>query len=165
MEINTIGRIAGISDPHGAVLFLLEYRDRGAHEPDYEFETSFGSHGAPSWFEMQSPDPDASTSFYTALLGWNIQLMEMPTGPYRITQIGDSGFGGISPLHAPGIPAHWAMYVTVDDTDALAERAVEAGGRIVVPAMDIPKIGRMVGIRDPFGATVLAITYLRVENA
>jgi len=52
------------------------------------------------------------------------------------------------------VPPHWATYLSVDDVDARVEKCVEHGGTLVVPAMDVPTVGRMALIHDPQGAHV-----------
>ena len=50
------------------------------------------------------------------------------------------------------IPPHWGVYFGVDDADAAVKKAESLGGSIIIPAMDIPEIGRFAGIQDPQGA-------------
>jgi predicted enzyme related to lactoylglutathione lyase len=51
----------------------------------------------------------------------------------------------------PGIPNHWHVYFSVDDTDATAAKITELGGTIVVPPFDTP-VGRIAVAQDPQGA-------------
>ena len=37
-----------------------------------------------------------------------------------------------------GVPAHWAVYLRVADTDAAVKTTVELGGALVMPAEDTP---------------------------
>jgi predicted enzyme related to lactoylglutathione lyase len=46
---------------------------------------------------------------------------------------------------------YWASYVRVMDVQASAEQAVELGGRLVMPAVDVMQLGRMAFIQDPTG--------------
>jgi len=50
------------------------------------------------------------------------------------------------------VPPHWAIYMAVDDVDAKVEEAVGLGSTLVVPAMDVPTVGRMALMSDPQGA-------------
>jgi len=76
--------------------------------------------------------------------------------------VGDSGVGGIMgmPPGAPPMPPHWGCYVTVDDVDAVLARCAELGGKTLVPAMDIPTVGRMAVIQDPQGAALNLMQYV-----
>jgi hypothetical protein len=56
-------------------------------------------------------------------------------------------------------PAHWGVTFAVDDADAIAERATELGGRVVVAPFDAPWV-RMTVITDPQGATFTASKFV-----
>lgn len=51
------------------------------------------------------------------------------------------------------------MTFGVDDADAIAARAAELGGRVVVPPFDAPWV-RMTVISDPQGATFTASKFV-----
>ena len=54
------------------------------------------------------------------------------------------------------------VYVTVRDVvDASARKAEELGATVMVPPTDIPDVGRFCVFRDPQGAVLSMITYLR----
>jgi hypothetical protein len=55
----------------------------------------------------------------------------------------------------PDTPAHWSVTFAVDDADATAAKAVELGGKVIVPPFDAPWV-RMTVIGDPQGATFIA---------
>jgi predicted enzyme related to lactoylglutathione lyase len=65
------------------------------------------------------------------------------------------------PPHIAGSPAHWGIYVTVEDVDATAKLAGQMGAKVIVPPMDIPNVGRFCTFQDPQGAYLSAITYLK----
>ena len=48
--------------------------------------------------------------------------------------------------------AHWLTYFAVSDTDATVAKADSLGGKITVPATDIPGVGRFAILQDPQGA-------------
>jgi uncharacterized protein len=121
----------------------------------------FTTHGAFSWCELNTPDPEAALRFYGELLGWTHQTSPMPMGNYHVVKVGDTSVGGIMapPPGSPPMPAAWGAYVTVDDVDACAKRAVELGGKLVYGPADIEEVGRMAVIVDPQGAALSLITY------
>ena len=59
------------------------------------------------------------------------------------------------------VPPHWAAYVTVEDVDATAKKAEQAGATIIVPPTDIPNVGRFCTFQDPQGAVLSVITYIK----
>jgi predicted enzyme related to lactoylglutathione lyase len=63
------------------------------------------------------------------------------------------------PGDQPDTPAHWGVTFAVDDADAIAAKATELGGRVVVPPLDGPWV-RMTVITDPQGATFTASKFV-----
>jgi predicted enzyme related to lactoylglutathione lyase len=49
--------------------------------------------------------------------------------------------------------------VTVADADQTSALCLTLGGKVLVPAMDVPGVGRMVVLQDPQGAVISAIAY------
>jgi predicted enzyme related to lactoylglutathione lyase len=122
----------------------------------------FKTHGAFSWSELTTTDPKAAAEFYGGLFGWSFRDMGEAMGHYGVVNVGDKGVGGIMghPPGAPPMPPHWGCYVTVDDCDATLAKCTALGGKVLVPAMDVPTVGRMAVIQDPQGATLSVIQYL-----
>jgi uncharacterized protein len=102
-----------------------------------------------SWNELVTTDIEGATAFYSRLFGWS----STPFGTeYTLFNKGDQSVGGMMKAPAPGIPAGWLSYITAEDVDAYATKAVELGGTIRVPAFDIPEVGRIAILVDPQGA-------------
>jgi predicted enzyme related to lactoylglutathione lyase len=57
------------------------------------------------------------------------------------------------------MPALWGCYVTVDNVDQTLEKCLSLGGRVMVPPMDVPNVGRMAVIQDPQGAVINVMAY------
>lgn len=118
-----------------------------------DFSTAVGNTFV--WHECNVPDGAAAASFYTEVLGWTTTDMDMgPMGTY--TMFGNQGqnVAGIMPTvgEHKDVPPHWSVYFNCDDVDAKAAKAVELGAKVVVPAFDLPTVGRMSLISDPQGA-------------
>jgi hypothetical protein len=118
------------------------------------------NHGEFSWTELTTSDPKAALEFYTKLFGWNTEVMHMGMD-YTVIKAGDRAIGGVMALPREGCPVTWTSYVTVDDIDETAKLAESLGGRVLVPPMDIPQVGRFAVLCDPQGAVISAITYLK----
>jgi predicted enzyme related to lactoylglutathione lyase len=128
------------------------------------------AHGAFCWNELSTTDLDAAGNFYKALLGWEIKESTAPGGGMKYNEIvvGGRHVGGMYAMgdcggegegaSAPRMPPHWMSYVAVDDVDASAAKTVELGGKVCVPPMDIPNVGRFCVINDPAGAVISLIT-------
>lgn len=110
------------------------------------------------WRENMTSDVAKAATFYKGLFGWKLEEVPMGEHTYTLIYAGERQIGGImkAPPQAGNVPPHWASYVSVDDVDKTAVAAVEAGGKVVVPAQDIPDIGRFAVLLDPTGAAFTA---------
>lgn len=108
------------------------------------------------WRDLMTSNKDAAAAFYEALFGWTTQQVPMGgAGEYTMLSIGETSFGGMNTLDAShGMPSHWMDYLTVDDVDAACATVEANGGKIAVPAFDLPNIGRTAVIQDPGGAHI-----------
>src|SRR5260221_6846921 len=89
--------------------------------------TPFETPGAFSWNELITTDPAAAKRFYGELLGWSFKDMDMgPSGVYSVVNAGGQDCAGIMACsqQAGRMPPMLGGYVTVDDVDASAKRAV-----------------------------------------
>ena len=112
-------------------------------------------HGVPSWADIGVHDVPAGVAFYAALFGLDGQDLGPEAGHYTILSKDGRQVAAISTAQDPG-PPHWTTYVNVDDADAVAARAVEAGGAVLVAPMDVMTAGRMLVLSDTTGAVVAA---------
>lgn len=110
------------------------------------------------WNEMLSTNPEASRAFYSELLGWKTEEVDMgPMGTYTLfkTANGDD-VGGMMAMppkaKEAGAPSHWLSYVAVESVDESHERALALGATGCVPPTDIPGIGRFAVLTDTAGA-------------
>jgi hypothetical protein len=117
------------------------------------------THGQFSWIDLLTPNAQASSKFYGELFGWT--TLENPTDQgsvYTMFQqdgLDVCGMGEMSEeLKKSGMPAIWNSYVFVDDADAVTARAVDLGGRVEMPVMQVMDAGRMAILVDPIGARV-----------
>ena len=119
--------------------------------------------GAFSWNELMTTDVKGAKAFYGQLFGWGMQDMNSAGMDYTMATLGDKEIAGMMaiPDKAKGMPPTWGAYVTVTDVDEMLTRVEKLGGKIFVPAQDIPDIGRFAVIGDPQGAMLSLITYLK----
>lgn len=122
-------------------------------------------HGVFSWNELMTTDMPAAKKFYREALGWELQDVNNPDMAYTIAKKGDREVAGIMgiPKDSADMPPSWGSYVTVDDVDARVARVQKLGGKLCVPARDIPNVGRFAVIADPQGAMLAMITYFKKE--
>jgi predicted enzyme related to lactoylglutathione lyase len=109
------------------------------------------------WYELLTPDPDASKAFYDAVVGWDIEPRPAGELDYRMIRRRDGGnAGGVMRLSeemaANGGKPVWLGYLHTDDVDASVAAITGEGGQVHMPPMDMPGVGRMAMVTDPQGA-------------
>ena len=179
-DVGDAGRMAVLADPEGAAFRAWQPREhRGAavvNEP-----------GSLNFNNLNTRDVERAKAFYGAVFGWETiglgdaamwtlpaygDFLEARTPGFRarVAEMGaPAGFESVVasllsiPEDEPDTPAHWGVTFGVADADAIAERAAELGGSVVVAPFDAPWV-RMTVIADPQGATFTASKFVP-ENA
>ncbi len=175
-DVTDAGRMAVVADPEGAAFCLWQAkRHRGARIVNEAGSLNFNG--------LNTRDVEAARRFYGSVFGWRTLMIdgaELWTLPgygdhleerdpglrKRVAEVGGPpGFedvvAAINPISAeqPGVPANWSVTFAIDDADAIAARAAELGGRILVPPFAAPWV-RMTVIADPQGATFVASRFV-----
>jgi len=176
-DIMDSGRMALLGDPSGAAFCVWQAKQhKGAR--------IVNEHGSLNFNGLNTRDPEAAKAFYASVFGWETLVLpggfEMWTlpgyGDYlerdnpRLREMvaesgGPEGFedvvASINPIAEgqPDVPPHWDVRFSVDDADAIAEKAAELGGQVIVPPFDAPWV-RMTVIADPQGATFTASKFV-----
>ena len=178
-DVMGVGRMAVVTDPEGAVFCVWQAKGfNGARVVNEPGSLNFNS--------LNTRDAAGAKSFYGSVFGWDTlaagsaEMWTLPGyGDYlerddpdlrtRVAEVGGpAGFedvvASINPIadDQPDVPAHWSVTFAVDDADAIAARATELGGKVVVPPFDAPWV-RMTVITDPQGATFVASQFV-LEN-
>src|SRR3954447_2871216 len=111
--------------------------------------------GVPCWIDTSQPDPEAATTFYSGLFGWEFEDAMPPDAPgrYFIGRLRglDVAAAGAQPGGAPPV-AMWNTYIWVDDADATTAKVRDAGGQVLIEPFDVMDAGRMAVFSDPEGA-------------
>ena len=108
------------------------------------------------WYELITPDPDGAKAFYDAVVGWSIEPQPSGEMDYRMIGRSDGGnAGGVMRLtdemRGHGARPTWLGYLAVDDVDASVVSIEKGGGKALMPAFDIPNVGRIALVTDPQG--------------
>jgi uncharacterized protein len=107
------------------------------------------------WHDHQSKDVEKAKSFYTELLGWDLETFDPDGLNYPTIKTGDQMHGGFGEA-AEGSPPHWLGHVLVADADDAAEKIKAGGGTIYYGPADITGVGRFAVFADPQGAVASA---------
>ena len=179
-DVMDAGRMAVFTDPEGAAFCVWQAKgNKGAQVVN--------EHGSLNFNSLNTRDAEGAKSFYGEVFGW--QTLALPGGfemwtlpgygdylerdnPDLRKQMAEAGapagfedvVASVVPIadDQPDVPAHWGVTFAVDDADAIADKAGELGGNVVVAPMDAPWV-RMTVIADPQGATFTASKYV-AEN-
>ena len=109
------------------------------------------------WRDLMTDDPALVKPFYAGLFGWEYEERFAEGRPYTLVKSGGRYIGGIAKAErqAPGQPnAQWLSFMSVADVDQAQQRTRDAGGKVLRPAFDVPKVGRAAIVLDPQGAPI-----------
>ena len=175
-DVMEAGRMAVFADPAGAAFSVWQAKQhRGA--------AIVNEHASLNFNELHTRDLDGARSFYGSVFGWEIldvggglmwalpgygDFLERRTPGLRenMAKMGaperfEDVVASVRPISGdqPGATPHWGVTFAVDDADAIATRAAELGGQVIVAPFDAPWV-RMAIIADPQGATFTASTFV-----
>lgn len=105
------------------------------------------------WYGIISTDVEKAKAFYGEALGYKVLDADMGGDTVSMFVANEVPVGHFAAPPMPGVPSHWQQYIRVDDVDASVKKAEQAGGKVVVPAMDIPP-GRFSFVSSPSGAVI-----------
>jgi uncharacterized protein len=177
MDVLDAGRVATFTDPEGAAFGVWQANEHPGAEVVNE-------HGSLNFNDLHTRDVEGAKSFYGAVFGWEVLELEGGAQMWALPGYGDhldhlnpgtvegmgemgapKGFENVVASIAPipddqlDTPAHWGVTFAVDDADAIAEKAAELGGTVVMPPTDMPWV-RVTVITDPQGATFTASKFV-----
>ncbi|MCF8709902.1 VOC family protein [Rhizorhapis sp. SPR117] len=113
-------------------------------------------HGDFIWYELLTSDADAAQAFYGSVLEWTFADSGNSDVDYRIINAPEHSVGGLMTITKDmadgGARPTWLSYIAVDDVDKCVESVEHGGGKTMMPATDIPNVGRIAMVTDPQGA-------------
>lgn len=110
--------------------------------------------GVPCWVDLSTPDLEATKAFYGQLFGWEPQEPAPDTGGYTMFHHHGEPVAAAMPKMQPDQPTAWGTYISVADSAATARAVEEAGGKVLVPPMEVMSAGTMTVFADPEGAVI-----------
>ncbi len=175
-DFGEAGRMAVFADPAGAAFCVWQGRKhRGA--------AVVNEHAALNFNDLQTRDVDRARSFYGSVLGWETldvggaSMWALPDYGDFLEQRNPGTRENMAEMGAPerfedvvaslssisddepDVTARWGVTFGVEDADAIAVRAAELGGQVIVDPFNAPWV-RMTIITDPQGATFTASQFV-----
>jgi predicted enzyme related to lactoylglutathione lyase len=174
-DIMESGRMALLSDSEGAAFCVWQAKEhKGAR--------IVNEHGSLNFNVLNTRDIEGAKSFYGSVFGWG--AINADGGFWALPGYGDhleqdnpglrkgmeemgapEGFvdvvAAFNPIadDQPDTPPNWGVTFAVDDADAIADKAAELGGQVVLPPFDAPWV-RMTVITDPQGGSFTASKFV-----
>ena len=104
-------------------------------------------------FEIGADDPKRAMIFYEKVFGWKSQKYEGGNMDYWLVTAGEKSEPGIDGAIQPRTQLGQSVINTimVASIDETIEKITENGGVIIVPKMEIPKVGVMIYFQDTEG--------------
>lgn len=169
-DLPGLGRTAVFADPAGAAFRVWQPGEhRGA--------TVVNEHGSVNFNDLHTHDLEGAQAFYRALFGWELLDSGGDGGMWALPGYGDfleqrspGNRAGLTEMGAPerfedvvasvevlddDTDPYWGVTFAVDDADAVAARATELGGRVIVTPHTLPWV-RIAVLADPQGARFVA---------
>jgi predicted enzyme related to lactoylglutathione lyase len=146
--IGTMGSMAFIADPTGAVFGLWQATDMSGFQ--HQGTNGFG------WAELNARGVERAIPFYESTFGWTHRRSDMGGGRmYTEFLDGETSLLGaweMTPQVPPQVPSYWMVYFTVDDVTAMHATAVAAGATSMMGTTEFPG-GVFAILSDPQGGT------------
>lgn len=159
MDVPEQGHMAIFGDAAGAVVGVWQPREMLGYE-------IVGEPGAAAWHELHAKDYDDAVRFYKDVFGWETVVLS-DTTEFRYTTMGSGMTAQAGIMDASGylpaeIPSHWQVYFSVEDTDAIVEKATAMGATLQDGPAD-SDFGRVAQLADPTGAVFRVIQPVQGE--
>jgi len=146
----TVGRVAVIIDPEGAVIGLAR---SSIGDPDDS--TTAPGPGRRVGTELLSNDPAAAASFYGSVMGYEARSASRRGGEVTVLQSGGHDRATVLRNPTGNWSPVWLTSFGVSDPAAAAARAESLGGKVLLPVSPEVREGSIAIVEDPSGAVVV----------
>ncbi len=143
------GRLAVVTDPQGATVVFVRSKD--GDPPNREAADLVS--GRWMWIELWARDVTAAITLYRSVAGYSAESTDAFDSPeYRVLMRDDRPRAGVNLIPWPEVQPNWLPYIKVDDPAAVARRAEELGGSVLIPPAPDVRNGSAALLLDPTGA-------------
>lgn len=143
MDVMDSGRMVVAKDPQGATFGAWQSKNHtGAGVIDEP--------NAVCWNELLTNDAKGAATFYAGVFGWTTEPFG---GDYTLFKHPAKAAGGMMVIQKEWgpMPPSWAVYFAVENADKTIAKAKDLGAKIVMPAKEVPTVGRFALLADPTG--------------
>ncbi|MEV4557584.1 VOC family protein [Kitasatospora sp. NPDC049285] len=149
-DVFTAGRFAQLTDPTGGQFAIWQSGDTVGLD-------AVGGDGGLCWAELHTSDIPAALRFYQGLFDWRTRDSGVADVDYTVLRTAEgadefaASFGGVAGVH-PRVNVGWLVHFAVADALLTTDQVRQSGGSVVVPPEQVPTVGRIAVLADPFGA-------------
>lgn len=143
-DIPNVGRFTVFVDFAGAALAALQGESEGDPQPERPGLGEF------CWETLSTTDVERAAAFYAKLFGWKKKQGMTP----EMTILGTEDAMVADVQKAQNMPPNWLTYVVVEKIEAANERVSKLGGKVLMPLIEVPQVGRISAVQDPTGAVL-----------
>jgi hypothetical protein len=95
----------------------------------------------------------AAITLYRSVAGYGVESTDVFDSPeYRVLTRDGRPRAGVNQIPWPEVQPNWLPYIKVDDPAAVARRARELGGSVLIPPLQEVRNGSAALLLDPAGA-------------
>ena len=94
------------------------------------------------WTDLATTEVDKAKIFYHEIFGW--EFRDIPMGEdsfYTMLTLKGKDAAAMSQMQPEqaqqGVPPYWTCYFAVEEVDAVAQRASQLGGKVILGPMDV----------------------------
>lgn len=146
----SLGRVAAIVDPEGAVIGLVR-----SNLGDPDDRTTSAAPGRPVWTELISNDVATSGRFYSELFGYDVRKIDRRGGEFTLLEADGIDRAGILDNPTDEYSPVWLTFFGVNDPAAAARKAASLGGEVILDASADLRDGTVAVVTDPAGAVLV----------
>lgn len=145
-ELPNRGRVAVVKDPQGAVFAMVTVL--GGDPPDKGMMENF-------WMgsELWTSQMDSALNFYHLLVGYEQQWVDVKSDSKYCFLVKDGQpRAGMVKISGNDVKPNWVPYIAVEDVMAVADKAKQLGGILLIEPDKQVREGMVAIISDPNGA-------------
>ncbi len=152
------GRVAVAIDPEGAIFAIIEATGGDPSDVDFLENQWMGS-------ELWTKNMESAIAFYNLVAGYEPRRISMASHNDYVFLVRDNkARAGVVSIDWEQIKPDWLPYIAVADVVAVADKAAQFGGRVLVQPDTSVLDGRVAIISDPSGA-VFAVQQLSDKDS
>ncbi|BCS89441.1 glyoxalase [Pseudodesulfovibrio sediminis] len=110
------------------------------------------------WFDLYTTDIVQATRFYDAVFNWSFERTDPESGKVKNILFDHERIGNVIERKDKAKGSQWLSFISVRNTDALFNQALDSGATKLIAPKDMPDRGRVAVVLDPQEALFALVT-------